>query len=76
MNTLYCEYDAKTDTLTIEGQKYAGSLFRAFRVGGMRKGQLFMLLDRKDGTTTVRMIDRLEEYNPGILRRAWKYLFS
>jgi len=46
------EYDALTDTLTIEGVKYSGELFRQF-AQAMPIGTPFRIVKRENGEVTV-----------------------
>jgi hypothetical protein len=48
-------YDRENDILTIEGIKYAGGLFRNFGYA-FQRGELFTVLERKDGVLSVRRV--------------------
>lgn len=49
------QYDEDTDVLTVEGIKYAGSVFRAFGIAPI--GTTFKIVERKDGIVTVRRVE-------------------
>ena len=53
------QYDQITDTIEIEGTKYAGSLFRELGCSfPSMVGQVIRVEQKKEGTVTVRRIDR------------------
>lgn len=49
------EYDGASDTLTIEGVKYAGDVFRSFAV--MKLGTWMRIESRTGGVLHVRRVD-------------------
>lgn len=52
MEKLKFEYDEQNDTITIEGIKYSGEIFR--QLGGMLEvGALFQLMERENGVLTI-----------------------
>ena len=54
MNTLAVSYDADSDVLTIEGTRYAGSLFRALGAQGFAVGARLEIIARDDGVISLR----------------------
>lgn len=51
------EYDAGADVLTVEGIKYAGSLFRSLGIASI--GSRFEVTDRDDGIMTLRTLEAI-----------------
>lgn len=49
------EYDERSDTLKIEGIRYAGDVFREFGKY-LAIGEVFVLLKREDGELTIRKV--------------------
>lgn len=55
---LKIEHDQEKDTVTIEGMRYAGELFRSFSLGGIALGVTFSILKRQDGVLTLQSHSR------------------
>jgi hypothetical protein len=52
------EWDGPTDTVTIEGIKYAAQLFRD--LGGILPvGRMFTVVERQDGVLTIQQLDSI-----------------
>jgi hypothetical protein len=66
------EYDATIDTLTIEGTKFSGDLFRAFGKEGMRVGTVFTITEHGCAGFTIRRAESLLDR----IRLAWAALFG
>lgn len=52
------EYNSSDDSITIEGTKYAGSLFRELGFNFLKNiGDVLQIVEKKDGTVTLHRID-------------------